>query len=212
MKTSPLFGKDQALVYYVSKEDQQISYEELKGWLGNHPFVLSVLECKGLEFDDVVVAFDLERSCWKAESREAAALNMLRHLYVAVTRAKRRVVILVKRKSDSMLKFFSSLDYAINFHEDTEKLFSEFNTFTSNKQWFERAEELFQNERYELASRCYERAEIPSLVAFARGKHFAADRKKQEARREFLVACELFETKCDYEMVLKIALLLNKLK
>eukprot|EP00978_Attheya_sp_CCMP212_P018746 scaffold51799_cov56-Attheya_sp.AAC.2 len=204
LKTKPSFSKDQALVYSLSK-DLEDSCASLKGWLGDHPFILSTLDSKGLEFDDVVVAFDLDRACWKVESKEPAALNMLRELYVAVTRAKRRVIILVKKRSDTMLKFLSSLDYELDYHPDEAQLFNEFNTCTSKEQWLQRANDLFKEERYLIASRCYEKSQSPAFASLARAKHFATDRNIVVAVEEYLRASELFYQAYDYRMTLKIA-------
>ena len=154
----------------------------------------------------VVVAFDLDRACWKVDSQGPVALNMLRELYVAVTRAKRRVVILVKKRSDTMLNFFSSLEYELGLHCDPEKLFrDEFNTCTSKDQWLQRADDLFEEERYLLASRCYEKAESSAFAAWARGRHFAQERSKEQATREFLRTSRLFFEQFDYKKVLEIA-------
>ena len=206
LETKPSFGKDQALVYSFSNDRaEDDSYASLKHWLDDHPFILSCVDSKGLEFDDIVVAFDLDRACWKAESQEAIALNMLRELYVAVTRAKRRVVILVKKGSDTMLKFFTSLDYELNYHADTNKLFNEFNTSTSKEQWLQRADDLFAEERYRMSSRCYEKSESPALAAYARGKHFAKQRLKPKAASEYIRASGLFYDLCSYKKILDIA-------
>jgi ATP-dependent exoDNAse (exonuclease V) beta subunit len=135
MATLPSFGKDQALVYSFSKKEEQSSIIALQNWLGRHPFILSVLDSKGLEFDDVVIAFDLERAAWKVEDTgETVALSMLREMYVAVTRAKRRVVILVKHRSDTMSKFLSELKCGLVHHSNSAELINEFNTSTSEEQ------------------------------------------------------------------------------
>ena len=90
----PSFSPNQALVCSSLSHS-----EELTGWLGDHPFFLDSIESKGLEFEDVVVAFDLERKVWDVEERRVDSLRMLRELYVAITRAKNRLVILVKKRS-----------------------------------------------------------------------------------------------------------------
>lgn len=64
----------------------------------------------GLEFDDVVVAFSFEHRAWNVVKKTLASLRMCRELYVAVTRAKRRVVILIKKDPVTMRKFFEDLD------------------------------------------------------------------------------------------------------
>eukprot|EP00957_Ditylum_brightwellii_P150346 11448451-Ditylum_brightwellii.AAC.1 len=130
---------------------------------------------------------------------------MLWELYVAVTRAKRRVVILVKRTSDTMKKFFSSLDYDLDFYPDTKKLLSEFNVCTSKEEWLHRADGLFEEERFLLASECYEKADSPAFAAWARGKDFAKDWNKTKAKREFIQASELFYSLCDFKNTLNIA-------
>ena len=70
--------------------------------------IFSSLESKGLEFDDCLIAFDADRKAWDVGSGGASSLTLVRELcYVAITRAKQRVVILVK--SAEMRKFFQSL-------------------------------------------------------------------------------------------------------
>ena len=204
LSTKPLFGKDQVVVFSFSK-DNSTSIASLKNWLGDHPFILSVLDSKGLEFDDIVVAFDLERICWKVESENVSSLKMLRELYVAVTRAKRRVVILVKRKSDTMLKFLSELDYNLEYHSDTNELFEEFNTLTSLDQWLQRAEALFQDEKFEVTSRCYEKATSYGMAAWARAKNHALNHNNKSAIDQFLLASRIFYEKLEYKRILDLA-------
>lgn len=205
LTTRPSFGQDQAIVYSCSKAREDDSIKSIKQWVGDHPFILTVLDSKGLEFDDIVVAFDLDQKSWKAESQELVALNMMRELYVAVTRAKRRVVILVKKRSYAMLNFFSSLNYEVKYHSDPMKLFEEFNTCTSKEQWLQKADHLFQKEQYFMAYRCYEKSESPALAALALGKHFIQERCKSKAANEFIRACDLFYDLCNYKAILDIA-------
>lgn len=51
MKITTSFGTNQALIF-SSEDDQENVYKDMKEWLGDHPFILSSLESKGLEFDD----------------------------------------------------------------------------------------------------------------------------------------------------------------
>ena len=67
---------------------------------------MSSLESKGLEFDDVVVGFRMKRQLWLEDCCKESALRMLRELYVALTRAQRRVVILVMEGDAAMKAFF----------------------------------------------------------------------------------------------------------
>jgi superfamily I DNA/RNA helicase len=102
-------GQNQALIY--SSDDVGGFGERAKDWVGAHPFILSSLDSKGLEFDDVIIAFDVDRKAWNVGKQGIASLRLLRELYVAVTRAQRRVVILVKNSTSSMQLFFESLGY-----------------------------------------------------------------------------------------------------
>ena len=205
MTTKPSFGGNQALVYSFSEPDAQ-NLKSMIAWLDNHPFILNVIDSKGLEFDDIVVAFDLDRNCWKVESQELAALKMLRELYVAVTRAKRRVVILVKKKnSDTMKAFLSSLTYQFEYDSDTDMLFQEFNTSTTAHDWIKRANELFSEERYDVASRCYERGKRPGFASWAHGKYYMKQSDKIKANEYLIKASILFHNESNHKRVLDVA-------
>lgn len=102
-------GTNQAVVFSTSDPDQL--EEKLRDWIGDHPFILTSLQSKGLEFDDVIVAFEFDRKTWSICPERVSCLNMLRELYVAVTRAKRRVVILLNERVAEMGNFFRGLSY-----------------------------------------------------------------------------------------------------
>eukprot|EP00586_Coscinodiscus_wailesii_P010917 CAMPEP_0172513854 /NCGR_PEP_ID=MMETSP1066-20121228/255989_1 /TAXON_ID=671091 /ORGANISM="Coscinodiscus wailesii, Strain CCMP2513" /LENGTH=268 /DNA_ID=CAMNT_0013294293 /DNA_START=71 /DNA_END=874 /DNA_ORIENTATION=- len=94
MKTKAKFGVQQAVIF-SSDVDESALFQSITKWIGDHPFVLSSLESKGLEFDDVIVAFHVERKTWDLDARfrdgkTQASLKLLRELYVGCTRAKRR--------------------------------------------------------------------------------------------------------------------------
>jgi hypothetical protein len=152
------------------------------------------------------VAFDLQRSSWKIESGQPEALVMIRELYVAVTRAKQRVVILVKKQSDTMLKFLSTLDYSLQYDNAIDVLFQEFNCNTSDVQWLERADDLFSDQRYDIASRCYDKGKNLAMAAWARSKHFHIIGKMHEARKELLDACKLFDKENNPAKVLDLSI------
>ena len=94
MNTSQSFGEDQALIY-SSYVDPQGIVITAPIWLKNHPFFMTAIDSKGLEFEDVVVAFDVGRKVWKTDSSSSACLRLLRKLYVAIAREKRSAVILI---------------------------------------------------------------------------------------------------------------------
>ena len=149
------FGPNQALIYSSGNSDE--IKDAAMSWVKDHPFVLSSLESKGLEFDDVVIAFDMERKVWKVTSEHVACLRMLRELYVAVTRAKRRVVILIKKNQPAMLDFFESLGCDLE-HVVASTAFLEFDTRTSPETWLKKGHEFFEDEKYDLAAGCFHAA------------------------------------------------------
>ena len=68
------FGVSQALIYNGVDEPKVES--EMSRWLNDHPFILTPLESKGLEFDDVVVAFDIERKAWDVKPSRISSLKV----------------------------------------------------------------------------------------------------------------------------------------
>ena len=94
LEKRPRFGPNQALIYSSTSNLDGVALA-MNDWLNEHPFIMTSLDAKGLEFDDCVVAFDEEQKAWNINSDRAASLRLLRELYVAITRAKRRVVVLI---------------------------------------------------------------------------------------------------------------------
>ena len=113
----------------------------MNDWLNSHPFIMTSLDSKGLEFDDCVVAFDEEQSAWNISSHKISSLRLIRELYVAVTRAKRRVVLLIK--SQQMKDFFLSLEDCNIEESDAKVALLEFDSATTRDEWLRRGRELF---------------------------------------------------------------------
>jgi superfamily I DNA/RNA helicase len=139
---SPRFGVNQALIY--TSYDPESIFVEMNKWLNEHPFILTTLDSKGLEFEDVVVAFDLDRKAWAVKEKRVSSLRLLRELYVAVTRAKRRVVILIKRNVETMREFFLSLEGCNIVETDAKTAFLEFDSNTSSDEWFDLGMQRFE--------------------------------------------------------------------
>ena len=83
MKKEVSFGTEQAIVYAGEKDELELA-EKLAKWTNNHPLVFSVLEAKGLEYDDVVICFDKGSASWNIASTMPSvdALRNSRELYV----------------------------------------------------------------------------------------------------------------------------------
>jgi tetratricopeptide (TPR) repeat protein len=200
-------GENQALIY--SSDDVDGFGERAKDWVGAHPFILSSLDSKGLEFDDVIIAFDVDRKAWNVDKRGAISLRLLRELYVAVTRAQRRVVILVKNQTSSMELFFESLDYDFQT-TGAEILLREFDKETTPAMWRKKGTELFDDDQFEPAARCYEASGDDALAQWAQGKHFYETGNKDEAGKSYRRALREFYAGGDYPKVLDLALVVSR--
>ena len=194
------FGSNQAFVYSSHNEPEICLMADQ--WLDGHPFILSSLQSKGLEFDDVVVAFDHERKTWQLERGLEQSLTVLRELYVAVTRAQQRVVILVKGSCPAMKDFLSSLQ--CDFEEVNGSVFEEFDRDTSPEVWFDKATNLLGMSKNEVAAKCFTRAKRQDWSCLAQGRHFLGLGLLWEAEKQFRRAARVFYENRELEQIVLI--------
>ena len=74
MKVS--FGHEQALIFLSWVDTYVIAMRE-KDLLGDHPFISSSVESKGLDFGDAVVVFYNNQKFWDVESERVPSLRMI---------------------------------------------------------------------------------------------------------------------------------------
>lgn len=103
---------------------------------------------QGLEFDDVIVAFEKENEAWKPALQSVDCLRNLRELYVGITRAKKKVIILEKGKF--MREFFKELSCDFDKTEAVVAI-KDIGKFTSAAEWFDEGMKYFKDENYQLA-------------------------------------------------------------
>ena len=198
-------GSSQAVVY--SSADSSTAEDKISDWIGSHPFVVSSLDSKGLEFDDVIVFFDHDRTVWNLTGKAVSSLRMLRELYVAITRAQRRVVILTNRCNSDMITFFERLNCEFQV-EGAELVLRDFDVVTTPEEWFKKAQENFINEMFAMAARCFDIAGKSSWFHWSQGKNAEAHGNDDKAAEEFLLALNEFGSERDYEQVLNVSLAL----
>lgn len=150
----------------------------------------------------MVVAFDHDRKTWNIESKRETSLAMLRELYVAVTRAQRRVVILVKEDIPAMAHFFESLECDLEATDN--RIFKEFDRDTSAEEWFDQAQRLYKNHQFSLAAPCFTRANRQDWSLLARGRDFLECGLKIEAERDLRRAARIFYEGRFYDEILVI--------
>jgi tetratricopeptide (TPR) repeat protein len=208
LRTQTKFGENQAFIYSTSCANEIIL--QANTWLNGHPFVLSSLESKGLEFDDVVVAFEQDRKVWQLQHRREDSLSMLRELYVAVTRAQKRVVVLLKEEIPAIAAFFLSLECDLEVSDG--RVFEEFNCDTSTEEWFVRAQALFKNEQFKFAASCFTRAERQDWAFLSKGQELVMLGLELEATKEIRKAARVFFEVQDNEQILDILKILLDFK
>jgi hypothetical protein len=127
---------------------------------------------------------------------------MLRELYVAVTRAQRRVVILIQDDLPAMAQFFKELK--CDFEDVGTTVFEEFDRDTSTEQWFQRAQQLYNNYNFALASSCFIRAQRQDWSFLSQARHLSDMGFKEEAEKEYRRAARVFYEGHHFKDVLKL--------
>ena len=126
---------------------------------------------------------------------------MLRELYVAVTRARRRVVISVQRGNVAMKAFFDNLDY--RFQETgAEMILREFDMKTSSAEWRKKGLNLFEDQQYKVAARCFEAAGDSGWSYWSYGRYFHEEGDTSEAFKSYTYAMVDFHARENHERVL----------
>ena len=172
-------------------------------WLQDHPFILSSLESKGLEFEDVLVAFDFDRKVWNSSLKRMDTLRMLRELYVAITRAQRRVVILCRKTVSTMVDFFEHLPYQFERMRANEIL-DEFDRETTPTMWFQRGRDLWNKGQYMLAARCFTKAKAFGWSSWSEGQFQYEKGRRNNAVAAFRQALRFFAEGVEPVHILKI--------
>jgi len=201
LEKRPRFGPNQALIYSSTSNSDGVALD-MNDWLNEHPFIMTSLDAKGLEFDDCVVAFDEEQKAWNINSDRAASLRLLRELYVAITRAKRRVVVLIN--SPKMRDFFMSLPNCNIEESDAKVALLEFDSTTTRDEWLKRGKQLFDDEQYKMAASCFKAAEHFGYFEWAQGKYEMLQGPKELAKESFRRSARRFFEDSDYKHTLDL--------
>jgi tetratricopeptide (TPR) repeat protein len=126
------------------------------------------------------------------------SLLLLRELYVAVTRAQQRVVVLTKGKSPAIAEFFRSLNCSIE-EVQPASILVEFQKETTANDWFSKGAELYEEEKYDLAAGCYKAASQFGWKGRASGRFDLARGQKEDAGASFRNAARIFFESLEYK-------------
>ncbi|KDN40057.1 hypothetical protein RSAG8_08378, partial [Rhizoctonia solani AG-8 WAC10335] len=188
IEQAALFGAQQAIIVRSESTAQSLTRR-----LQKRCTVITLLETKGLEFDDILLynffaESEAPASTWgailslsirneegrvrfdKSEPNLAVSpvlCSELKQLYVAITRARHRCWIWDSGETiDAMGVMWEGLKLITK----SDSLSSVHKFAASSKdlrQWAQRGQEFFSNGLYELAQSCFERAEQPKEAAIA---------------------------------------------
>ncbi|XP_020524975.1 uncharacterized protein LOC18437732 [Amborella trichopoda] len=217
------FGAEQVILVRDDSAKKQIF-----DYVGMQALVLTIIECKGLEFQDVLL-YDFFgasplRNQWRViyeymanlewrhsevpksfphfdEGRHNILCSELKQLYVAITRTKQRLWI-CENSGDfckPMFDYWKSLGL-VQVRLLDSSLAEGMRVASSPEEWRRRAIKLFNDDNYEMATMCFERAGDVQGEKWARaaGLQATADRillsDPQMARIAMVEAANIYET------------------
>ncbi|KAL3635036.1 hypothetical protein CASFOL_022090 [Castilleja foliolosa] len=174
------FGADQVILVrddFVKKE--------VSNFIGHQALVLTIVECKGLEFQDVllynffgssplgnqwraVYEFLQEKDLLDVDSQSFPAFNQSKHnilcselkqLYVAITRTRQRLWICENNKElcKPMLDYWKRL-CLVQVRKIDDSLAEAMQRASSPEEWKSQGIKLFWEKNYKMATLCFEKA------------------------------------------------------
>ncbi|KAK9932130.1 hypothetical protein M0R45_019379 [Rubus argutus] len=125
--------------------------------VGKHALVLTIVECKGLEFQDVLLYNFFGSSPLKNQLR---LCSELKQLYVAVTRTRQRLWICetVEEISNPCLTIGREIEMSCASRQLDDSLAQAMQVASSAEEWKSRGIKLYRENNYEMATMCFERA------------------------------------------------------
>ncbi|KAH7101437.1 P-loop containing nucleoside triphosphate hydrolase protein [Auriculariales sp. MPI-PUGE-AT-0066] len=180
------FGARQCII--VRNDEAQA---KLRAEVGDIGIIFTVMEAKGLEFDDVLIYnffndSSVSEQQWRVvlnalvdtpseqdlaapefdAIRHASVCADLKSLYVAVTRARKNMWIVDRsEKGDPMRAVWTASDQVQNCTPDTQA--PHIAVRSTEEEWAEQARHLFRHGRFSQARHCFERAQQPHRAAVA---------------------------------------------
>ncbi|KAL7084177.1 hypothetical protein ACP275_14G209000 [Erythranthe tilingii] len=203
------FGADQVILVR-----DEFARTEISNFIGNQALVLTIVECKGLEFQDVLLYNFFSSSPmsdqWRvlyeylkekdlvddntpksfpsfSESRHNILCSELKQLYVAITRTRQRLWICENDEelSKPILDYWRRL-CLVQVRKIDDSLALAMQRASSPEEWKSQGIKLFWEKNYEMATLCFEKAgeETWEKRAKASGLRNAADSLRGSNRNE----------------------------
>ncbi|KAL2343586.1 hypothetical protein Fmac_004871 [Flemingia macrophylla] len=175
------FGAEQVIL--VRDESAR---KEISDYVGKHALVLTILECKGLEFQDVLLynffGSSPLKNQWRViyeymkeqdmleptetksfpnfnDSKHNLLCSELKQLYVAITRTRQRLWICenIEEYCRPMFDYWRKKGL-VQFKELDGSLAQAMKVASSPEEWRSRGKKLYYQNNYEMATMCFERA------------------------------------------------------
>ncbi|KAM1846609.1 hypothetical protein ACFX14_011002 [Malus domestica] len=175
------FGAEQVIL--VRDDDAR---KEVSKFVGKHALVLTIVECKGLEFQDVLLYNFFGSSPMKrkwsviydymkdqdlldstlpqrfqpfSEAKHNILCSELKQLYVAVTRTRQRLWVCENAEEISKPMFdYWKKKCLVQVRQLDDSLAQAMQVASSPEEWKSRGIKLYQEHNYEMATMCFERA------------------------------------------------------
>ncbi|KAF5189972.1 hypothetical protein FRX31_020438 [Thalictrum thalictroides] len=191
--------------------------KEVVGYVGKQALVLTILECKGLEFQDVLLYNFFGTSPLKNQWRVRPLL--LAEAAVAITRTRQRLWICDNMEQFSMPMF----DYwkrlgLVQIRQLDDSLAQAMQVASSKEEWSACGVKLFNEGNFEMASMCFERAadSYSEKWSWAAGLRATADRirgsNSELAHVALKQAAEIYESISKAELAAKCFIELKQFK
>ncbi|KAK7399848.1 hypothetical protein VNO78_11042 [Psophocarpus tetragonolobus] len=175
------FGAEQVILV---RDDS--ARKEILDYVGKHALVLTILECKGLEFQDVLLynffGSSSLKNRWRviyeymkeqdmleptehksypnfSDSKHNLLCSELKQLYVAITRTRQRLWICenIEEYCKPMFDYWRKKGL-VQFKELDGSLAQAMKVASSPEEWRSRGKKLYYQNNYEMATMCFERA------------------------------------------------------
>ncbi|XP_047266599.1 uncharacterized protein LOC107869201 isoform X2 [Capsicum annuum] len=211
------FGAEQVIL--VRDESAK---QEVFRYVGQKALILTIIECKGLEFEDVLLynffsssplgnqwrviyEFMKERSLADlsfpsfSDARHNILCSELKQLYVAITRTRQRMWISesVEEFSRPMFDYWQILSL-VEVKDVDDSLADTMQTFSTPEEWKSRGMKLFWEKNYEMALMCFKQAGEVDWEKRAKATGIVATAERirysdpEKARTYLLEAAQIF--------------------
>ncbi|KAI3870778.1 hypothetical protein MKX03_006762 [Papaver bracteatum] len=219
------FGAEQVILVR-----DETARKEILEQIGKQALVLTIVECKGLEFQDVllynffgtsplknqwrvVYGYMKQRELFSSVEQKFPSFSKAKHkllcselkqLYVAITRTRQRLWICenIDEFSKPMYEYWKEQNL-VQVRELDESLAQAMKVASSKEEWLSRGIKLFNERNYEMATMCFERAGDLKREKWAKASGLRAAADRLQGSNSELARVALMEAAEIYESISK---------